>query len=94
MMVSDFCTMRCANCSFTDGLCYTSLPPRYRCTFDNNFYDGYHACHLELAPVKHGKWLYGTEYACSHYVDCSICGESAKEYFDYCPNCGAKMDDE
>lgn len=57
-------------------------------------------CTVENAPavdaevVRHGTWLYGTEYAGAHEVDCSVCGDSAKEYFDYCPNCGAKMDAE
>lgn len=98
MMVSDFCTMTCANCSFTDGLCYTSLPPKYRCTFDNNFYDGYHICHLELAPVKHAAWYEGNGYF-DYDIDCSvptyICSncKSEEDYkSDYCPNCGAKMD--
>lgn len=38
-------------------------------------------------PVKHGRWM-GTV--------CSACGESFSEYYDcnYCPNCGAKMDEE
>ena len=57
MKVSDFCNMCCGNCSFNDSLCYTSYPPRYRCTFDNNFYDGGHSCHFELAPVRHGRWI-------------------------------------
>lgn len=47
---------------------------------------------VEVQPVVHGYWLYGDEYAGHHDVDCSVCGECAREYFDYCPNCGAKMD--
>lgn len=57
MVVEHFCTLCCGSCSFTDRLVYTSYPPKYRCTFDNNFYDGDHSCHLELAPVRHGRWI-------------------------------------
>ena len=47
---------------------------------------------VDAVHVVHGYWLYGDEYAGHHDVDCSVCGESAREYYDYCPNCGAKMD--
>ena len=98
MIVNNFCTMTCGNCSFNDGLCYTSMPPQYRCAFDNNFYDGFHACHLVLAPVVHAKWneinsyddldniIFTLRYFCSN---CK-CEEDYQS--DYCPNCGAKMD--
>lgn len=46
----------------------------------------------DAVPVVHGYWLYGDEYAGHHDVDCSVCKESAHTYYDYCPNCGAKMD--
>lgn len=103
MMVSDFCTMRCANCCFTDGLCYTSYPPKYRCTFDNNFYNGFHACHLDLAPVVHATWYEGNGWLDYDHDDfdntivrptyiCSNCKSEEDFASDYCPNCGAKMD--
>lgn len=101
MLANDFCTLNCANCSFTDGLCYTSLPPKYRCTFDNNFYDGYHACHLELAPVRHGRW--DDDHKCTVCRAEALFTEKPDPYAhgilslfyvnsEYCPNCGAKMD--
>lgn len=104
MMVSDFCTMRCVNCSFTDGLCYASYPPKYRCTFDNNFYDGYHACHLELVPMRHGRWIEEESDEVGDIFRCSECGHIIAEDFAlmeeiqergdrlYCDCCGAKMD--
>lgn len=49
-MFIDF-TNACSNCRFNDGLVYTSNPPKYKCTFDNEFYAGYHTCHLDLTPV-------------------------------------------
>lgn len=42
---------------------------------------------IDAVPVKHGKWM-GTV--------CSACGESTSFYYDcdYCPHCGARMDEE
>ena len=41
----------------------------------------------DVAPVVHGRWA-GTV--------CTACGESTSFYYDcnYCPWCGAKMDEE
>ena len=50
---------------------------------------------IEAEPVKRGKWI---EINAAHadYLACSVCkseygGYSAAD-FDYCPNCGARMD--
>ena len=47
----------------------------------------------DVAPVMHGQWECGCQ--------CSVCGDSHgpynsrhKPYYNYCPNCGAKMDGE
>lgn len=91
MIVSDFCTMYCGNCSFSDGIDFLSTPSKYRCAFDKECYDCYHKCHLELEPVRHGRWIRldntFTRYMCS---ECRCIGYEA--YEKYCPNCGAKMD--
>lgn len=29
---------------------------------------------------------------CVEWNHCSVCGERAIDLYDYCPNCGAKMD--
>lgn len=61
----------------------------------------------DVQPVKHGKWhsrFYFREstkaYDCEMRV-CSICGsewsydaETGVSDYNYCPNCGAKMDGE
>ena len=60
---------------------------------------------IEAEPVRHGRWI-KTENGmrenlntrtvipvCFH--DCSICGwhtGNQGQHFNYCPNCGAKMD--
>ena len=48
-----------------------------------------------VEPVKHGRW----EWDLLDIYRCSVCGEKSKvkevmnePVWDYCPNCGAKMD--
>ena len=47
----------------------------------------------DVAPVVHGKWLYA-ETDDEQFFLCSVCNN--KEYWEsnYCPECGAKMDEE
>ena len=60
----------------------------------------------DVASVRHGQWIYNIESG--EYL-CSACGENALSFrkdtlygldlyetrlTDYCPNCGAKMDEE
>lgn len=46
----------------------------------------------DVAPVRHGWWVYEKTYQGMKYV-CSECGE-IPECFEpnFCPNCGAIMD--
>ena len=51
-------------------------------------------------PVVHGRWLDGAEdFTCgNHNAECSICHcyvswSGCDEDFNYCPNCGARMDE-
>ena len=55
----------------------------------------------DVAPVRHGRWIEDksrTEEIYTHPVKCSACGQTdVLEYGTltaYCPNCGAKMDEE
>ena len=57
-----------------------------------------HAPTVDAVPVRHGKWLpiievneYGEPYQSG--VDCSECGETSIYEPNYCPNCGARMDE-
>ena len=57
---------------------------------------------VDAEPVRHGKYI-GTEFdgyadGCSVYYEwkCSECGcvfEEEEPTYNYCPNCGAKMDE-
>lgn len=46
----------------------------------------------EYAPVKRGKWVLNDR----HIYECSECGliptHEEKEYWHYCPDCGARME--
>lgn len=49
----------------------------------------------DVEPVRHGEWIWKELYGeVGYMLVCSECEESegACERFDYCPNCGAKMD--
>ena len=82
----------CANYEHNDGNVYTSVPPMYKCTITGEFYHGFHECEVEFAPVKHGRWEpYLNE---GLIVKCSVCGSRYVEPWNYCPNCGAKMEGE
>lgn len=45
---------------------------------------------IDVEPVVHGHWIEGT---CGAYKICSVCDQISDFDFDYCPNCGAKMDE-
>ena len=57
----------------------------------------------DVAEVKHGKWIFinqAKSYFDGPYGDiseCSLCGHKvdvSETNYNYCPNCGAKMDKE
>lgn len=52
----------------------------------------------DVQEVKHGKWHDELYYPLTnaHYHTCSVCNKELKITFsdNYCPNCGAKMDEE
>lgn len=48
---------------------------------------------VDAVPVVHGRWI-PAKYTTRENEDCSNCGYSTYygNGYDYCPNCGAKMD--
>ena len=51
----------------------------------------------EYAPVKRRRWIYrefDDEYGWRQEYECSECAKYSYFDTDYCPNCGAKMDEE
>ena len=48
---------------------------------------------IAAEPVKHGRWQeMGGDEPWLHGCCCSICGFTTAQDYNYCPNCGAKMD--
>ena len=48
-----------------------------------------------VAPVRHGRWIEHEKYTFGVMYDCSICDNLILDNghsWNYCPNCGAKMD--
>ena len=45
---------------------------------------------LDVAKVVHGRWIHGYDLLCCSLCACEI---ETRDDFNYCPNCGAKMDD-
>ena len=50
----------------------------------------------DVEPVRHGRWLSKDPApGWSWYATCSVCGDRQtleRRYTNYCPNCGALMD--
>ena len=53
----------------------------------------------KVSPVRHGYWIEQENWASDdYYYTCSACGEDyntidgTPDYYNFCPNCGAKMD--
>lgn len=61
-----------------------------------------HAPTADVAPVVHGRWLTWEEQFPGEMpkkksrlgVFCSACHNHSDNMFDYCPNCGCRMDGE
>lgn len=48
---------------------------------------------IDAEPIRHGHWMC-CEYSGGRYIGtCSLCG-CERKIDKYCPNCGAKMDEE
>lgn len=46
----------------------------------------------DVAPVRHGQWLYHTLIDGHIHAECSEC-HKIRIIDNFCPNCGAKMDE-
>ena len=49
----------------------------------------------DVAPVRHGEWVEKEKYTFGIMYDCSLCEDRILDNghpWNYCPNCGAKMD--
>ncbi len=80
----------CGNCHFTDGMIYTSNPPKVKCDFTGEYHDRNDLCSVELKPVVHARWILKDENGSGV---CSNCHRQDKidPLAGYCRYCGAKM---
>lgn len=46
---------------------------------------------VDVAPVKHGKWIINSDGYYPQCSECMMCEPRARVMTDYCPSCGAKM---
>ena len=49
---------------------------------------------IDVAPVKHGKWIEKEKYTFGVMYDCSICDNRILDNghpWNFCPNCGSDM---
>lgn len=72
----------CGNCHFTDGMLYTSSPPKVRCNFTGEFHNTNELCSVELEPVVHGNW----SLRCETHADTHT-GEVDEEFYLECSEC-------
>ena len=49
---------------------------------------------IDAVEVVHGEWIDRSDGIEGAWNYCSVCGEQAIDLYDFCPNCGAKMDGE
>lgn len=81
--------MKCANCEYNDGMVYTSLPPKYRCTITNEFHFGDDNCNVDFAPVircKDCKWYNEEDLFCWYWAELYGHADATPRCtpFDYC----------
>ena len=88
--------MNCSRCDKTDGVVYTSVPPKLRCTITGKFHFGTDDCDVEFVPVVHGRWKYYNKQNKAVCTECSFERDLDADFGKAvsCPNCGARMDGE
>ena len=72
-------------CHDPDGAVFTA-------TKDSNMLEFLRAIPAaDVVPVRHGRWVFNDEL--DDMFHCTVCDNVAvRNTFNYCPNCGARMD--
>lgn len=89
----------CGQCEYTDGLTYTSLPSKVKCTITGEYHFQNDICNIEFKPTIKAKWIIKPDFMMDVSNQCSACGKefilldgtSAIGDYHFCPNCGATM---
>lgn len=48
----------------------------------------------DAVEIRHGRWIDKSGGIEGAWNCCSVCGEKAIDLYDFCPNCGARMEGE
>ena len=57
--------------------------------------DAHHAANIDTNPTVHAHWIKSNCYNVRGLIyECSNCNTVMFSAWNYCPNCGAKMDEE
>lgn len=90
------------------GRCISKYPSSFYCGILSSADEIDKMPIADVVEVKHGKWLTAYEYALKlgttdevqldavkndkWWKFCSLCEQQTRFEYNYCPNCGAKMD--
>ena len=77
------------------GYCKTTvcINPKFDRTRTFTWYDPIEiAPIIEAEPRKHGRWIDRGKDMCIRWK-CSECGRKDTHIYNYCPDCGARMDE-
>ena len=88
-LIEDIENEKCSRCH------YLGTSECYSCTIRDIVFGIGQYPTVDAVPVVHGKWIYPDYYGeeFSNTMICSECDfECLRDVFDYCPECGAKMD--
>lgn len=47
----------------------------------------------DVAPVTRATWVLDSSFFSAHVYHCTACGTKQMQTFNYCPECGAKMNE-
>ena len=81
--------IHCAECDRYHGVRYTA------CGVDDTLDYIDSEPPADVAPVVHGRWVEKEKYTFGIIYDCSLCENRILDNghsWNYCPNCGARMD--
>lgn len=85
------CLTSCKGCPYNDPTYCGSALVRDAITYIRQLED---RPPMDAEPVRHGKWIEHLNYMEERdgYYWCPLCQKMATREYNYCPNCGAKMD--
>lgn len=75
-----------------EGVCVYDVPPSEAVSDFERIVDSMPT--IDAEPVRHGRWEEPYPLDIYDCYKCSCCGDTYDRTWNFCPNCGAKMDGE